>query len=215
MPTVVYPALAETAGVEGYQARFPDLPQCDAVGPTLGELLVNAREALRTALLALNERDEEWPKPTPMENLAARQTSKTAGLLLVDVEVEDAPVRVNISIGEQLLKRIDQAAEARGMTRSGFIAHAARAQLGAGRASFRMDDHQWDSADLQRQMAEMGKKISESFGPGSAFQASMKDMEKRIREEARQAGETLQAAFRAGKPAEPPSPPPSDEAKPG
>lgn len=212
MPTVVYPALAEAAGVEGYQARFPDFPACDAVGPTLTELLTNAREALRATLLALNERDEEWPKPTPMEDLAARQTTKTAGLLLVDVEVEDAPVRVNISIGEQLLKRIDQAAEARGMTRSGFIAHAARAQLGAGWAGFRVDDRQWDTADLQRQMSEMGKRMSDAFGPGSAFQAQMKDLEKRIREEARQAGETLQAAFRAGKPADPP--PSSDEAKP-
>jgi hypothetical protein len=135
----------------------------------------------------------------------------------VDVEIEDAPVRVNISIGEQLLKRIDQAAEARGMTRSGFIAQAARSQLDSpGRAGFRTADEQWDTAAFQAQMAETGRRIGEAFGPGSQFQAGMKELERRIREEAKGASETLSAALRSGKPREPaPTPePPKDETAP-
>ena len=66
-------------------------------------------------------------EPTPIEQL-----SLTPGVIpvLVDVTVEDTPVRVNISIGERLLQRLDAAAEAKGMTRSGFIAQAVRVSLG-------------------------------------------------------------------------------------
>ncbi len=49
-----------------------------------------------------------------------------AGRLLVDAEIEDAPVRVNIFIGTGLLKRVDTAAQVRGMTRSALLAEAAR-----------------------------------------------------------------------------------------
>jgi hypothetical protein len=48
---------------------------------------------------------------------------------VVDAEVPAKAVRVNISIDERLLDRIDRAAEASGETRSGYIAAAARERL--------------------------------------------------------------------------------------
>ena len=51
--------------------------------------------------------------------------------VLVPVEVPENPVRINVSIDRGLLKRIDDAAERRGMTRSGFLAEGARQLLRA------------------------------------------------------------------------------------
>ncbi len=47
----------------------------------------------------------------------------------VPVELPDEAVRVNISLDKLLLKRIDAAAERRGMSRSGFLAEGARQLL--------------------------------------------------------------------------------------
>ncbi len=51
--------------------------------------------------------------------------------VVVPVEVPDNPVRINVSIDRGLLKRIDDAASRRGMTRSGFLAESARKLLRA------------------------------------------------------------------------------------
>ncbi|HEY4032248.1 MAG TPA: type II toxin-antitoxin system HicB family antitoxin, partial [Caulobacteraceae bacterium] len=130
MNAIVYVALAVASEAVGYTASFPDLPQCTAAGSHPAELLSNARGALRAELQALAERGEEWPTPTRVELVQPKAAQFT---LLVDVEAEDTPVRVNISIGERLLKKLDAAAETSGSTRSGFIAQAIRERLGEGR----------------------------------------------------------------------------------
>ena len=48
---------------------------------------------------------------------------------MVPVEVPEGSARINVSIDRSLLKRIDEAAMRRGMTRSGFLAEGARKLL--------------------------------------------------------------------------------------
>jgi metal-responsive CopG/Arc/MetJ family transcriptional regulator len=52
-------------------------------------------------------------------------------LALIAVEVPGKALRVNISLDEGLLARIDKAAERAGQTRSGFLASAARERIKA------------------------------------------------------------------------------------
>ena len=51
--------------------------------------------------------------------------------VVVQVEVPEGSARINVSIDRSLLKRIDEAARHRGMTRSGFLAEGARKLLRA------------------------------------------------------------------------------------
>jgi predicted RNase H-like HicB family nuclease len=190
MNAIVYVALAEAVEPDGYVARFPDVPGCSASGADLGGLLSQARAVLRDELQALAERAEEWPAPTRAEQV---QPGPGQFTLLVDVEVEDTPVRVNISIGEQLLKKLDAAAEASGSTRSGFIAQAVRERLGEGRQ--RGVDFDGASRKVQDELAAMGRKIQDSLGPDSAFSHSMADLDDRLSDTIRKAADNVSSAM--------------------
>ena len=190
MNAIVYVALAQAGEAADYTARFPDLPHCTASGAHPAELLANARAALRAELQALAERAEEWPVPTRVEHV---QPAPPQFTLLVDVEVEDTPVRVNISIGEQLLKKLDAAAEASGSTRSGFIAQAVRERLGEGRHAGA--DFEGTARRMQDELAALGRKIQDSLGPDSAFNRSMADLDIRLSDTIRKAADNVSSAM--------------------
>lgn len=190
MNTILYVALARGDRAGGYQARFPDLPECGVTGADPAELMANARAAVSAHLQARADAGEEWPAATPVEHLQAQPPEFT---LLVDVEVEDTPVRVNISLGEQLLKRLDAAAAASGSTRSGFIAQAVRARLDERR--FRSADFEGAARRLQDELSAVGRKINDSLGPESAFSRSMADFDDRVTETIRKAADSVSAAM--------------------
>ena len=128
MNTILFIALVTGDPAAGYTATFPDLEGCTAQGRDLADLLVKARQALAARLDALQGAGESWPTPTPIEQITA--PSDGAMLIPIDVAVDDPPIRVNVSLGERLVQRLDAAAEERGMTRSGFIAQTVRTSLG-------------------------------------------------------------------------------------
>ena len=124
MTALVFVAHARGDQLAGYTATLPDLPDVSVMAGDLPALVAAAREAVHARLERYTAEGLDWPKPTAAEALTP---PPGAIALLVDVSVDDPPVRVNLSIGERLLKRIDDAAEARGMSRSGYVAQACRA----------------------------------------------------------------------------------------
>jgi predicted RNase H-like HicB family nuclease len=205
MAAIVYPAFVTGDRAGGYTARFPDLPDCTATAGSQGELLTAAREALQKRLEQLTADGVDWPEPSEISALGGHPDNP-GGALLVDVDIEDAPVRVNISIGERLLKRIDQAAESRGMTRSGFIAAASRQALGEGPA------FQWDSKKVQETLSEYGRTLNDKFGPESEFYKGVSDLERKITRSAEAFALQVAEAFRS-KPTSPPPPEPKPAAE--
>jgi predicted RNase H-like HicB family nuclease len=190
MNTILYVALAHGDRASGYRARFPDLPECSAAGADPAELIASARATVSARLQALADAGEEWPAATAVEHVQAQPPEFA---LLVDVEVEDTPVRVNISLGEQLLRRLDTAAAANGATRSGFIAQAVRAQLGERRTA--TPDFEGAARRLQDELSAVGRRINDSLGPESAFSRSMADFDDRVSETIRKAADSVSAAM--------------------
>jgi len=197
MAAVLYFAVVSPRSEGGYSAAFPDLPAIKAAGADLAELLATSREAVLAHLQSLADDGQDWPRPTPGDQL---RPEPPAFALLVDVHVEDPPVRVNISMGEQLLKRLDAAAAARGASRSGFIAQAVRVSLGEKPAA--APDFEAAARRLQEELAAMGRKITDSLGPNSAFSRSMAEFDDRVTETVRKAADGVSAAMGRRKEAE-------------
>jgi predicted RNase H-like HicB family nuclease len=174
MAVAIYPALVTGDLAQGYRAELVDFEGAHAGGEDPSALLRRARELLQALLQRLDQSGGEWPEPTPVEALSDRLRDASAALLLVDVQVEETPVRVNISIGEGLLRRLDAAAEAQNMTRSGYIAAAVRSQLsgespGRGAAG----------PGLREELSEFGRRLNQALGPESAFTRAVADLDER------------------------------------
>jgi predicted RNase H-like HicB family nuclease len=209
MNTLHFVALVRGDQATGYTARFPDLPDCTAHGRDVAELVIDARRAALDHLQGLAEAGEAWPRPTPVEQVAVEP-----GVIavLIDVAVDDPPIRVNISLGERLVQRLDAAAEARGMTRSGFIAQSVRMSLG----EQPRNDFEGASRKLQDDFTTLARKINEAIGPNSAFEKRMADLDDRVFDGVRRAADSVSAAMNrrreAAKTAGEPGPRPSDSA---
>jgi predicted RNase H-like HicB family nuclease len=199
MTTLVFVALARSAPTGGYTAHFPDLPGLIVDGADVAALVVSAREAVQKELQRLTDEGLDWPKPAAPEDFQAE-----AGVIpfLVDVSVEDTPVRVNISIGERLLKRIDQAAETRGMSRSGFIASAARTALGEKIGAGTGADFDAIARKLQDEWSVLGRKITEGLGPNSTFNRNVTEFDSKVTETIRKTADSISAAMARRKEAE-------------
>ena len=189
MSTVIYVARVRSND-QGYLAIFPDLPGCEAVGRDLAELLAHARAAVISKLEAIESGGDAWPAATPIEALEA-----LPGVIAIpiDVSVDDPPIRVNVSLGERLVQRLDAAAEARGMTRSGFIAQSVRVSLGD---TVRFgDDIAANGKRLQDELSTLGRRINDSIGPDSPFARRMNELDERVFDGVRKAAETVSAAM--------------------
>ena len=188
MSTLHFVALVKGSRDADYEATFPDLPTCLARGRDIAELVANARRAALERLQALSDAGDSWPVATPLEQVAV-EPGVTA--VLVDVAVDDPPIRVNISLGERLVQRLDAAAEAAGMTRSGFIAQSVRMSLG----EQPRNDLEGAGRKLQDDFTVLARKINEAIGPNSAFEKRMSDLDERVYDGVRRAADSVSAAM--------------------
>lgn len=121
-----------------YGVTVPDLPGCTSGGRTTDEALRNAVEAIRLWAEDAIADGEELPVPQSAEALrrvpeVAKAVAQGAALAIVPLLLDAGrPAKANLSIDAGLLASIDEAAEARGLTRSAFLASAAREKIESG-----------------------------------------------------------------------------------
>lgn len=113
----------------GYSVTFPDVPGALTQGDTLEEAVANAREALELALEGMIEDGQDLPTAQHDPSMMRKIAKSGAVPVAISLEAPSRNVRVNVSLDQGLLNRIDRAADATGRTRSGFLAEAARAAL--------------------------------------------------------------------------------------
>jgi predicted RNase H-like HicB family nuclease len=123
----------EENGVFG--ASFPDFLGCITVANSLDAIVPKAAEVLAFHIEGMME--DGLPLP-PVRTLAQlrkdpvfRADSVGAMIALVPYMPPARAARINITLDESLLARVDRAAEAAGETRSGYLADAARRRLAA------------------------------------------------------------------------------------
>ncbi len=129
MATRNYPAIIfREEGEEAWSILFPDFPEVASSAETARDVHSQALDALRTVVDLYAEENRALPESTDIDRALDLAREQNAVAAFYGVELP-APERVNISMDRTLLTRIDAAADARGMTRSGFLAAAARKEL--------------------------------------------------------------------------------------
>jgi predicted RNase H-like HicB family nuclease len=124
-----YHAIVHKDADSAFGVHFPDLPGCFSAADTLEEVMPMAVEAASLYL----EDEVTLPKPRSIEVIraeVAEDLTDGAFLILVPyIRNSGAPTRVNISLDRGMLDAIDAAASARKLTRSAFLAQAARNEI--------------------------------------------------------------------------------------
>ena len=126
-----YIAVVHKEPTSDYGVSFPDFPGCITPGKSIDEAKDMAFEALLLHLEGLREDGEPLPTPTNLEDIVADPENADAVAFLV-VSVPDAQgkaKRINITIPEETLRRVDAAAKRRGLSRSSFLTRAAQAVM--------------------------------------------------------------------------------------
>ncbi len=115
----------------------PDMPGCTSMARTVDDLLLKAQEALRMWAEDALADGEALPAPRSFEEIAkeldvAAALREGAALAIVPLLIETGRlVKANLSLDAWLLAAIDDAAAARGLTRSAILTSAAREKIAA------------------------------------------------------------------------------------
>ena len=121
-----YIALLRKEPDSDYGVDFPDFPGCVTAGCSLDEARAMAQEALEFHIAGMIEDREALPEPSDLEAVMGAPGNAEAVAFLVTVaERRPRARRVNVTLPEDLLRRIDVVARNRGMNRSSFLARAA------------------------------------------------------------------------------------------
>lgn len=116
-------------GDAGWGVTFPDVPGCVSAGESFEAAAEAAREALSGHLALLTTDGLESPPARTLAELRAdpsiaEDLEDALMQLIAPRRVPGERVRVNIMIDKGLLRLTDEAAEARGLSRSAFIEEA-------------------------------------------------------------------------------------------
>ena len=116
-----YPVLIEQGDENtAWGIIVPDLPGCFSAADNQEDILNNTREAI---LLHLSEM-EDLPVPSSLADI--EPDGMFIGFVDVDISKLEGPAkRINITVPTAILSRIDAAAKARGLSRSGYMTEAA------------------------------------------------------------------------------------------
>ena len=123
-----YPIAIEHEPGSAYGVRFPDLPGCFSAGETLDGAIANAGEALAFHIEGLLDAGEKIPAPLDLQHHASNPEYSGVVWALISLDLSSLSgksKRLNISLPERVLRRIDAAAEKNGESRSGYLARVA------------------------------------------------------------------------------------------
>jgi predicted RNase H-like HicB family nuclease len=124
-----YLAIADRLQEEpNWSILFPAFPGVTSVAESFAEVMRQAKDALASAVEDM-ERSHETLPPSIEENAVPdydRSPYHDPVAMLVPVEVAGRALRVNVSLDEGLLARIDDVSRRTGLSRSALLARGAR-----------------------------------------------------------------------------------------
>jgi len=128
---MLYPIYVHKDADSAYGAAFPDFPGCFTGADKLQDLPAAAQEAVEAHF---HGETKPIPHPSVPEDWASNKQFQGGYWMLVEIDlsrVNAKAVRLNVSLPQGLLARIDAVAQARRMSRSAFLALAAEHEMQA------------------------------------------------------------------------------------
>jgi predicted RNase H-like HicB family nuclease len=122
-----YVALIHKEPDSDYGVSFPDFPGLATAGRTLDEARAMAEEALASHVEGMVEDGGVIPEASSLDLVMTDPATRDGVVTLISLKsAVKRAVRVNVTLPEDVLADIDRYAENHGLTRSGFLAHAAK-----------------------------------------------------------------------------------------
>jgi len=114
-----------------YGVSFPDFPGCITAGDSIDNVKDLSVEALSGHIKIMKEFGEKIPTPSKLDDIVADPDYfDVVAFLVVSIpEIKSKTIRVNITLPEDILHKIDVTAKKRGMSRSSFLSHAAQSSM--------------------------------------------------------------------------------------
>ena len=110
-----------------FGVSFPDFPGLVTAGTDLDDASRMAEEALAFHIEGMAEDGEAIPEPSSIEEIMADAENRGGVVVLIPVQTESSrAVRVNVTLPQDVLSKVDAFAEAKGYSRSGFLTLAAK-----------------------------------------------------------------------------------------
>ena len=124
---MIFPVVIHKDKTSDYGISFPDLVGCFSAGKTYEEALINAQEAALCHIEGLLLANEEIPKPSLVDDFIEDQQYHGGTWALVSVDlakISGKSKRINVTIPENILSRVDLFAKNHGETRSALLSTA-------------------------------------------------------------------------------------------
>jgi len=116
-----YIAVISKENGKQYGVIFPDFLGCVTVGKNLEEAKEMAQEALQFHVDGMLQDGEDLPKTQTLDEIK-KKYKKAEIFLVVAVKIKTKATRINISIDEKLLRKLDKFLLNSNETRSSFFA---------------------------------------------------------------------------------------------
>jgi predicted RNase H-like HicB family nuclease len=127
-----YIALLRKDADSDFGVDFPDFPGCITAGSTLEETRAMAQEALQAHIECMVELGQAIPEPSPLDAIMADPDNAEAIPFPVTVPDRDGTgVKVNLTVTEADLEKIDAFAKKQGKSRSAVLMQAVRRMIAA------------------------------------------------------------------------------------
>jgi predicted RNase H-like HicB family nuclease len=131
---MIYPIVIHKDPETSYGVTVPDLPGCFSAGESIEDALKNAVEAIECHVEGILLDNEDLPVGKTIEEYLAEPEYQGGTWAIVDVDISKLggeTQRINISIAERILRKIDTFANNTHKTRSKFLTDAALEYIAA------------------------------------------------------------------------------------
>ena len=122
---MLFPVVIHKEPDSCFGVTIPDIPGCFTAGDTIDEAIRNIQEAVACHL----HDAVEAPQPSPIERHLANPDYGEGIWAMIDIDfsfLAKKHKRINITVPEDVLRKIDAVARHRGMSRSAFLVQAAQ-----------------------------------------------------------------------------------------
>ncbi len=123
-----YIAVIKKHKLSDYSVIFPDFPTCITAGKTLDMAQNMAQEALQFHIDGMIEDGEEIPNPSTLDRVKAKY-KKSEFFLVISARTPSKATRINITVEEGFLRKLDKYLENHGESRSAFFVSAAKSAM--------------------------------------------------------------------------------------